>query len=349
LIDPDYNLLDRTLHRLALQYTPIADVSFDLDQITVRTDPADIVSGRHVFVSGLARAGTTLLMRKFHATGRYRSLTYRDMPFVLAPNLWRRMSQVSRRDIESAERAHGDNVLVDVDSPESLDEVFWRIFAGEEYLETDRLKPHSPDEEMVEKYVRYVNAILSAQETRQDRYLSKNNNNILRLGAIHRAFPHALMLIPFRQPLQQAFSLLRQHRRFSELQGRREFALAYMTWLGHHEFGLDHRPFQFERDAPCPYPADTLNHWLHIWCETYEWLERSKPQTALFVCYEDLCLLPRTWMRLAELADIPAAREVGEAFRLSERSLDGGFDRALADRAAAIHQRLVTNARAALA
>jgi len=349
LTDPDYNLLDRVLHRLALQYPPIADASFDLDQITVRTDPSDIVSRRHVFVCGLARAGTTLLMRTFHATGHYRSLTYRDMPFVLAPNLWRRMSLVSHRETQRAERAHGDNVLVDVDSPESLDEVFWRIFAGDEYLERNRLKPHSPPEDVVEKYVRYVNAILSADETRLDRYLSKNNNNILRLGAIHQAFPNALILIPFRQPLQQAQSLYRQHLRFSELQARREFALSYMTWLAHHEFGLDHRPFQFAGDVPCPYPPDTLNHWLHIWCETYDWLERSKPEPALFVCYEDLCLRPQTWMRLAELADIPGAPELGEAFRLSKRALDGGYDPALAVRAAAIHERLVTHARAALA
>lgn len=348
MIDPAYNFLDRTLHRLALQYAPIADASFDLDQVTVHTDPSDIVSRKHVFVSGLARAGTTLLMRKFHATGCYRSLTYRDMPFVLAPNLWRRMSRVSRRDIESAERAHGDQMLVDVDSPESLDEVFWRIFAGDEYLESDRLTPHSPDEEVVEKYVRYVNAILSAHDTQVDRYLSKNNNNILRLGAIHAAFPNALILIPFRQPLQQAYSLLRQHLHFSELQSRREFALKYMTWLAHHEFGLDHRPFQFRRDAPCPYPADTLNHWLHIWCETYEWLERSKPSAALFVCYEDLCRQPETWMRLAARADIPVVHDTSEPFRLSERAVEGGFDRELADRAAVIHDRLVMQARAAL-
>ncbi len=36
------------------------------------------------------------------------------------------------------------------------------------------------------------------------------------------------------------------------------------------------------------------------------------------MCYEDLCLQPQTWMRLAELADIPATEQVGDAFRLSE-------------------------------
>ena len=36
------------------------------------------------------------------------------------------------------------------------------------------------------KYVRYVNAILAASDTPLERYLSKNNNNILRLGALHQ-------------------------------------------------------------------------------------------------------------------------------------------------------------------
>jgi len=348
LVDPDYSFLERLLHRLALHYRPIAEMSVDLDQMTVRADPSAVVLQRHVFVSGLARAGTTVLMRRFHATGQYRSLTYRDMPFVLAPNLWRRLSRISRRDVERSERAHGDNLLVDADSPESLDEVFWRTFAGAEYLESDRLQPHEPDAELVEKYVRYVNAILSANDPRIDRYLCKNNNNILRLGAIHRAFPNALLLIPFRHPLQHAHSLLRQHLRFSEMQARREFVLSYMTWLGHHEFGLDHRPFRFEGAVPASYPPNTLDYWLHLWCETYSWLERSKPKAAVFVCYEDLCMRAETWGRLAELAGVSGPLEVGEALKLSDRPLDANFDRGLGDRAAAIYGRLVAQARTQL-
>jgi Sulfotransferase family len=348
LVDSDYNFLDRLLHRLALHYRPMAEMSVDLDQMTVRADPSQVVLQKHVFVSGLARAGTTVLMRRFHATGQYRSLTYRDMPFVLAPNLWRRLSRISRREVERSERAHGDNLLVDADSPESLDEVFWRIFAGDEYLASDRLKPHEPCGELLEKYVRYVNAILSANEPRIDRYLSKNNNNILRLGAIHRAFPNALLLIPFRDPLQHAHSLLRQHLRFSELQAKDEFVLSYMTWLGHHEFGLDHRPFRFEGAVPAPYPPDTLDYWLHLWCETYSWLERSKPKPAVFVCYEDLCMRAEIWNRLAQLAALSGPHEVGEPFHLSDRPLDADFDRGLGDRAFEVYGRLVAQAHAQL-
>ena len=82
MAETGYNVLDRILHRLVLQFRPIAELSFELDQRVVETDPAEIIPRRHVFVSGLARAGTTMLMRRFYATGLFRSLTYRDMPAV---------------------------------------------------------------------------------------------------------------------------------------------------------------------------------------------------------------------------------------------------------------------------
>jgi hypothetical protein len=267
------------------------------------------------------------------------------MPFVLAPNLWRRLTQISHREVARSERAHGDSLLVDADSPESFDEVFWRVFAGSTYLKPDRLIPHAPDAELVDKYVRYVNAILAAQEPRLDRYLSKNNNNILRLGSIQQAFPNALILIPFREPLQHAYSLLRQHLRFSELQSQRRFILSYMTWLGHHEFGLGHRPFQFESAVPNARPTSDLHYWLQLWCETYSWLEHSKPPRAVFVCYEDLCNRAETWQRLAQLADIAGEQVVGDPLQLSERPVEAEVDRELGERAAAIYARLVARSR----
>lgn len=314
----------------------------------VKSDSNDIVSQRHVFISGLARAGTTILMRRFHATGHYRSLTYRDMPFVLAPNLWCRLSSISKRVIKTAERAHGDNICVNVDSPESLDEVFWRTFTKGEYITKAYLKPHNPSEEVIHKYVCYVNAILSAHTTRCARYLSKNNNNILRIEAIHQAFPNALILIPFREPLQHAYSLFRQHRRFSELQANSEFTLSYMTWLGHHEFGLDHRPFLLGDNSTPSASTDTLNYWLNLWCSTYSWLENSRYKFALFICYEDLCTREDIWTSLLDLADIPVGQRTGTPFKLSRHPVDVYVDQDLVDRASEIYTRLVMQARTQL-
>ena len=39
----DYGVLDKMLHRIALQATPVAEMSFDIDQRMVKSDPAAIV------------------------------------------------------------------------------------------------------------------------------------------------------------------------------------------------------------------------------------------------------------------------------------------------------------------
>lgn len=346
-----YSFLDKLLHRLALQATPIAEFSFDIDQRMVGTDPKDIVGERHVFISGLARAGTTVLMRRFYATGAYRSLTYRDMPFVLAPNFWRKLTQSSKRDVAAMERAHGDRIVVDADSPESLDEVFWRIFAGEEYIEKTHLKPHSPGPGTTWKYVCYVNAILNAQDKRVPCYLSKNNNNILRLNGIRQAFPQALIIIPFRDPLAHAGSLLRQHHNFTQMQAEDRFVKSYMTWLVHHEFGHDHRPSLFNEGGPTlqlSHSADRIEYWLEIWCATYGWLERSVPEGAIFVCYEDLCDGTEVWTRLAEIAGVTAVWDEDDPLRSSNVRVEIANNQDLVERASAIYARLADRARAAL-
>jgi hypothetical protein len=346
-----YSFLDRLLHRAALQFSPIAELSFDLDQKVAASDPRRIVRERHVFISGLARAGTTILMRRFYATGAYCSLTYRNMPFVLAPNIWRRFVQLSKRTVEAAERAHGDRILVDVDSPESLDEVFWRVFDGEGYIAEAHLKPHDPEDETTAKYVSYVGAILSATSGPGTRYLSKNNNNILRLKSIRQAFPQAIILIPFREPLSHVGSLLRQHRNFVETQRTDRFVKSYMTWLAHHEFGLDHRPFRFDDEGAkrlAAYQPEQIDYWIELWRQTYGWLEHSAPKDAIFVCYEDLCRNADVWSRLAEISGVENVGEEHDAFSLSRVSVEAPANADLTEQAAAIYERLVDRACASL-
>lgn len=346
-----YGVLDKLLHRLALQATILAELGFDLDQLTSDADAAAAAAGRHVFITGLARAGTTALLRRLYASGDFRSLTYRDMPFVLAPNLWHGLAKLSRKRIAPTERAHGDRIVVDADSPEGFDEVFWRVFAGTDYIGRRHLHPHDPDDETLDKFARYVGAVLAAGQGGPARYLSKNNNNILRLPAIRRAFPNALILILFRDPVAQAGSLLNQHRRFLKIQDHDRFSLHYMTWLAHHEFGHGHRPFRFDgarwkRDAA--HRDESLDYWLALWCQTYRWLETAAPNDAIFVCYEDLCNDPAVWPKLAGLAEVDARAGQEAAFRPSDRAVDEKMSGALAEEAAGLYARLVARARKAL-
>ena len=73
----------------------------------------------HIFVSGLARSGTTILLNALYESDEFASLTYRDMPFVLAPNLWSKLSNGKEKN-NKVERAHGDGIKVSTESPDCL-------------------------------------------------------------------------------------------------------------------------------------------------------------------------------------------------------------------------------------
>ena len=66
-------------------------------------------------------------MRSLYKTNQFASLTYRDMPFILSPNIWNKIAGNHIKSEPSKERIHQDNVKVNIDSPEALDEVFWRV------------------------------------------------------------------------------------------------------------------------------------------------------------------------------------------------------------------------------
>lgn len=110
------------------------------------------------------------------------------------------------------------------------------------------------------------------------------------------AFPGSIILIPFRDPLQQAISLLNQHERFSLIQAESRFSRAYMHWLGHYEFGLNHRPFLFgNRDAYDEFGRlrrNNINYWLYNWKNYYSYVLENLPVNALLICHETFCSNP---------------------------------------------------------
>jgi len=337
LPEAEYGAFSKLLHQLALGQRFIAEASFDIELATQKPDAEAVFEQPHVFVAGLAGAGTTVLMRRFHASGAFRSLTYRDMPFVLMPNLWERLSGGSKKEGTRKERAHGDGLMVDYDSPEALEEVFWRIFAGEEYLHSDRLTPMTASDEVIAKFQSYVADI--AGDDSGLRYLSKNNNNILRLGSIREAFPNAVLLVPFREPRQHAASLLNQHLKFRDDQD--PFVKKYMTWLAHHEFGADHRRFRFSESEPTFSNAGSIDYWLELWADSYEHLLSTAPNDTLFIGYEKFCSdLPGVWQRLAEKSSLTVDLEAADPIELRTREVTETMDPDLQQRADTIYESL---------
>ncbi|MDX1735020.1 MAG: sulfotransferase [Halioglobus sp.] len=338
----DYGPLDRALHRLALGPRFVRQSSFDMQAAALRgaeIPPAQ----RPVFIAGLARSGSTILLNALYQTGCFRSLTYRDMPFVLMPGIWSKLASSSRLDRAARERAHNDRLLVEYDSPEALEEVFWATYSGDDYIRADEVVPYKPARSVCERFRQYVGFIMASREDeRQTRYLAKNNNNLLRLVGLKYAFPDALILIPFRDPLQQAHSLLRQHQQFNALHGEDRFSMQYMNWLGHYEFGLGHKNYAFSAE-PNNFDTGDINYWLQSWLDAYNFALESAPADALFLSYEKLCSQPQAqfsalFPRLHLDADPGAA--AGFYAAADNRPCEEG-DSALVEACAATHARLL--------
>jgi hypothetical protein len=323
----------------------VLDLSFDLERARYGTAARARESAAPVFVTGLARAGTTILLRLLHDSGQFASLTYRDMPFPLAPNSWLKMSRRSRQNVAARERGHGDGIAHDLDSPEAIEEVFWRSTEGKRYITRSHVHLHDPLADTVDSFRDLVALVRHRYD--RPRYLSKNNANVLRLGGIVAAFPDAVLIHPFRDPLQQAASLLKQHRRAVELGRADPFRASYMRWLGHYEFGRSHRPPLIPGAPAASEPTDRIDYWLAIWGAVYRLLLDQPGAVGarqIFVDYDALCAEPA-----AGVARIAAATGValdwGDGLRPPPvRAVEGASGDVLAE-ARAVHTQLIARAR----
>ncbi len=281
----NYSWLQQKLHQFALSSKFMREVMFDVESSAISTNQTN---DNHVFVAGLARSGTTILLNAIYKSDEFASLSYKDMPFILAVNLWSKLSS-NKEDIDLVERAHGDGIKVSTESPEAFEEVFWMTF-------------DESDKDTKEKFKNYVQLI--NHKYQKKRYLSKNNQNIKRVDFISKTFHDSKILIPFRNPIQHAYSLLSQHKRFIEDSKKDNFISNYMKWIGHTEFGPNYIPIHeknlcFEDDM-------SINHWLEQWHLTYKHCfdNLQDNENVYFICYEKLCNDSEYWLDVLKTLNI---------------------------------------------
>ena len=305
-----YSSVDRLLHRLAFATAPIQIEMADLEDRMFRQDLAGIEVDRPVFITALPRAGTTLLLELCVALDEFASHCYRDMPFVLLPMLWDRLSRGFRRSDAPVERAHGDGMMVNLDSAEAFEEMIWRAMWPGHYL-GDRIVPWDRCDnrefpQAFRNHLRKVVALRHRSRAVVPRYVSKNNGSIGRTGALLDCCPDATIVVVLREPVQHAASLLRQHHQFLAIHARDRFAKEYMNGIGHLEFGANLRPIDFDgwlNAAQHPDPT-TIDFWLEYWVAAYRHL-LARRSALHFLPYDWLCAYPDDGLdRLAAVVDI---------------------------------------------
>ena len=255
-----------------------------------------------IFITSLARGGTTALLNAMHSLPQVATHRYSDMPFISAPLLWSKCAGI-RKPMPERERAHGDGMTIGLHSPEAFDEIFWRLHWPEKYrgpqISLWREADYKPEaQEFFTRHFRKIIALRHPQcEETEVRYLSKNNANIARLGLLPSMFTGCGIIVALRQPAAHAASLHRQHQNFSRLHAEDAFVQRYMRDIGHLEFGALHQPIAFDPEGLAAYQPDNPNYWLAYWISAFGNVSRHAGGM-LIVTQADMRASPNTTMRV---------------------------------------------------
>ena len=260
---------------------------------------------RPIFISGLARAGSTILLEILAGHGDVVSHRYQDYPLLFTPYWWNRLiERMPTREVPPAERTHRDGIAVGPTSPEAFEEVLWMAFFPHlhQASQSDVLDEHTAHPQFEAFYREHIRKLLHVRGGR--RYLSKGNYNVTRLGYLLKLFPDARFVIPVRDPVWHIASLMKQHALFCEGCSRHPEAVKHLQRVGHFEFGLDRRPInagdpaRSSRVASAWGRGDELEGWALCWAQVYGYLadrldaNPALREAALVVRFEDMCRAP---------------------------------------------------------
>lgn len=267
---------------------------------------ADEIAGRAidrpVYVTSLARAGTTIVTELLERHPDLTSHRYSDFPNVWTPYWRNHLLQRTRREAPAAtERAHRDRIRISNDSPEAVEEVLWmHFFPGWHRQMEDQVLDGEPRNAGFDAfYSDHVRKLLAVRAA--PRYLAKGNYNLARLGYLLALFPDARFLIPIREPVAHVASLAKQHRLFCEADREDPRVARQLALAGHFEFGPGRIPIAYgdpeahRTIARLWAEGREAEGWAQSWAATYRHLLRQLerlpglPRAALLFRYEDLC------------------------------------------------------------
>lgn len=271
----------------------------------------DVTVQQPVWVTGLARSGSTLLLEILAGVPGVVSQSYKDFPPVFTPYAWNRLlGYMGGGTTAPAERAHQDGIMVTQDSPEAMEEPLWMAhFPHAHDPATSNVIAPGANPEFAEFLRNHIRKLLSVRNGQ--RYLAKANYQITRLEFLLEVFPDARFVIPVRAPHTHIASLMKTHALFVRGQRANARARRHLRRVGHYEFGLDRQPINTGDSAATAtvlelwQRGEEVRGWAHYWAQIYGYVADRLAQNprlaaaARLVVFEDLCARPE-----AELAAI---------------------------------------------
>jgi hypothetical protein len=237
-IPPALYLAWQFKHHFEAASVRLGDVESRALRRRLRTQRVD----RPIYITGLARAGTTITLELLSHHPDVATHRYRDMAQPYLPYTWNRLlDRLPLPTPQPADRLHKDGILVTRDSPEAVEETIWNWFFPGLHDETRSavLDATTSNPRFERYYASHVSKLLLARA--RTRYLSKANYNVTRLAYLARLFPDARFLVVVRHPAAHLASWLKQHDLISRTHAHDPRWVATTRSVGHHEFGQQHR------------------------------------------------------------------------------------------------------------
>ncbi|KXJ54874.1 MAG: hypothetical protein AXW12_01545, partial [Thalassospira sp. Nap_22] len=203
----------------------------------------DIKIEKPIFIAGLARSGSTILLETLAGHADAATHRYRDYPPVFTPWLWNRFVDLApgKKNV-AVERTHADGINVTPESPEAFEEMIWMAFFNNlhEIGKSNVLDGHISNPAFEQFYRDHIRKLIHVRGGQ--RYVSKANYLVTRMEYLLSIFPDARFVLPVRDPVWHIASLIKQHKLFCAGEADNPRAIAHMQRVGHYEFGLDRRP-----------------------------------------------------------------------------------------------------------
>lgn len=296
---------DYLLARFARSTMPLQKWLGNIESFWMRERLDAVTIDRPVFITGLARSGTTILLEILSSVPGVATHRYRDFPFLMTPCLWNRYLNWFAADETPIERAHKDGIHITRESPEAFEEPIWQAFFP--HVHDPRAIHRISNEEQNQAFATFF-----ADHIRKNllvrngtRYLSKGNYNFARVEYLLSIFPESRFVIPIRHPISHVHSLVRQHRLFSQYASSDARVPKYLAAAGHYEFGPQRVPIRLSADGgdrvlTAWTAGDEYLGYAHQWAEVYGFIDSLRRQQSdiadkiLVVRYEDLCSDPTT-------------------------------------------------------
>lgn len=288
----------------------------DLETKLLKYDIIDIKLDQPIFVTGMARSGTTILLEFLNSFDKTCSYHYGDYPLIHVNYFWNSLRKLIPGNSKKIERAHKDRIMINQSSPEALDEIVWMSFFKDlhnpETLNVLDAKTTNPEFELF--FANALKKLLALRMAR--RIVLKNNYLITRLPYLLKTFPDAKFIIPIRKPEAHIASLMKQHRLLKKEQEKDPRGIRYMRRHGHFEFGVDFRPIntgKADEVMALWKDEETLKAYALYWSQLHEHLiktlesDETVKSACCLVSYETLCEKPK-----ATLSDIAAFCDLNE-------------------------------------